>query len=188
MKYLIALLTGAAAMAQNAPVPPPATALLQVKRIYVGQLTGNASADAMRDLIISSLASTGLFTITDNPDRADAVLKGAANDESFTDTFDSSGGINTRQNGGKTASGTTSSRAAGAYLGMSASDNESHHIKEQKHQAYAAVRLCNHDGDVLWSTTQESLDAKFRTASAQVAAKVARQLTFDLERARAAGH
>ncbi len=61
--------------------------------------------------------------------------------------------------------------ASGLYGGLSVGDNESHHIKERKHEAYAAVRLCNRDGDVLWSTTQESMGAKFHGASADVAAK-----------------
>jgi hypothetical protein len=37
---------------------------------------------------------------------------------------------------------------------------------------------------VLWSTTQESPGAKFRGAGADVAAKIARQLTLDVDRAR----
>jgi hypothetical protein len=45
------------------------------------------------------------------------------------------------------------------------------------------VRLCNKDGDVLWSTTQESQGAKFRSASADVAAKIAHQLTLDVDKA-----
>ena len=48
----------------------------------------------------------------------------------------------------------------------------------------ATVRLVNKDGDVMWSTTQESNGAKFRGASADVADKVTRQLTADLERLR----
>lgn len=63
-------------------------------------------------------------------------------------------------------------------------ESESFNIKERKHEAYAAVRLCNKEGDVLWSTTQESLGAKFRGAGADVAAKIARQMTLDVERAR----
>jgi hypothetical protein len=42
----------------------------------------------------------------------------------------------------------------------------------------------NKDGDVIWSTTQESLGGKFRGASADVADKITRQLTADYERAR----
>jgi hypothetical protein len=150
-------------------------------------LTGGPQADALRELIIASIDSTRLFTLTDNPDRADAVLKGAADDHVYTDAFDTDSGLSSRQNGGKSSSGgTLSSRATGAYLGVSISDNESHHIRERKHEAYASVRLCNKDGDVLWSTTQESQGAKFRSASADVAAKIAHQLTLDVNDAQRA--
>ena len=57
--------------------------LLDVRRVYVGQLAGGAQADALRELIIASLDSTKLFILTDNEARADAVLKGAADDKTF---------------------------------------------------------------------------------------------------------
>ncbi len=145
----------------------------------MAQLTGGMQADALRELIIASVDSEKLFVLTDNPDRADAVLKGAADDHTFTDTFDSREGVSAHESGGSGGYSTGGIRSA-----MGAADNESHHIQERKHEAYAAVRLCNRDGDVLWSTTQESMGGKFRGASADVAAKVARQLTFDVERAR----
>lgn len=181
--------SGAFAFQNAAPAPktPSVTSgdiLLQVKRIYVAQLTGGPQADALRELIIASLDSTKLFVLTDKEERADAILKGAADDQAFTDTFDSDQSINTRENGGKT--GSAYAKTGGIYGGLGAGDNESHHIKERKHEAYASVRLCNRDGDVLWSTTQESDGAKFRGASADVAAKIARQLTLDLDRARRA--
>ena len=46
------------------------------------------------------------------------------------------------------------------------------------------MRLVNKDGDVLCSTTQESNDAKFRGATADVADKIMRQLIADFERLR----
>jgi len=63
-------------------------------------------------------------------------------------------------------------------------ETESTTIKERKHEAMATVRLVNKDGDVMWSTTQESNGAKFRGASADVADKITKQLTADLERLR----
>lgn len=158
--------------------------LLDVKRIYVAQLTGGAQADALRDLIIASLDSTKLFVLTDNKDRADAILKGAADDHAFTDSFDSDESISGRETISKYGSGSGISRSGGGAGTLSAGDNESHHTKERKHEAYATVRLCNLDGDVLWSTTQESNGAKFRGASADVAAKIARQLTLDMDKAK----
>ena len=55
-------------------------------------------------------------------------------------------------------------------------------MKERKHEALATVRLVNKDGDVLWSTTQESNGAKFHGASADVAEKIAKQLMAEYER------
>lgn len=179
---LLLFLLTAVIYAQKSGAASGVSSLLDVKRVYVETLKGGPQADALRELIIASLDSTKLFIMTDNPDRADAVLKGAADEHAFEDTFDSDDSLNTKQNAGKL--GSSSSSRNGVSLGLAVGENESHHIKERKHEAYAAVRLCNRDGDVLWSTTQESLGAKFRGAGADVAAKVARQLTFDMDRAR----
>lgn len=184
-----ALLFLAVAAQSQTPVPTPETvgSVLAIKRIYVEPLVGGPPADALRDLIIASINSTKLFILTDNPERADAVLKGAADDHAYIDAFDTDSSINTRRNGGASKSGTSiGSRATGAYLGMGVSDSESHHIRERKHEAYASVRLCSRDGDILWSTTQESHGAKFRSASADVAEKIAHQLILDMEKARLA--
>ena len=48
----------------------------------------------------------------------------------------------------------------------------------------AAVRLVNKEGDVIWATTQESLGAKFRGASTDVAEKITTRLKEDYARAR----
>jgi hypothetical protein len=161
-----------------------AASLLDIKRIYVAPLTGKEAA-ALRDLIIAGIDSTKLFILTENADRADAILKGAADDQAFTDTFDSAESVNSRVTLGKYGSGSSAAtRTGGAYGAQGGGESDVHHIKERKHEAYASVRLCNKDGDVLWSTTQESLGAKFRGASADVAAKIAHQLTIDYGRAR----
>jgi hypothetical protein len=161
--------------------------LLAVRRIYVGPLSGGTQATALRDLIIASLDSTKLFILTDKEERADAVLKGAADDKTFTDTFDTYSGVSGHDALGKSASGTSiAARASGISGGNALSESDSHHSRERKHEAYATVRLCNKDGDVLWSTTQESLGGKFRGASADVAAKIAHQITLDYQRARRA--
>ncbi len=182
-RILLGVLLASVLQAQKTGAESGVDSLLEVKRIYVAPLTGGAQADALRDLIISSLTATKLFILTEKEERADAVLKGAADDHTFTDTFDSYDGINTHETAGKTATGTGANRVAGTYGSLIGGENESHHSKERKHEAYASVRLCNRDGDVLWSTTQESLGAKFHGASADVAAKIARRLTQDYDRA-----
>jgi hypothetical protein len=182
---LIAPLISAAQL-QAAPIQPEAplaTNLLEIKRIYVEPLAGTAPAQTLRELIIAGLDSTKLFVLTDNPDRADAILKGAADDKAFTDSFDTDSSLSDRTDAG-IYSGGKSSKSGGGYGAAAVSEREAHRIKERKHEAYAAVRLCNLAGDVIWSTTQESLGAKFRGASADVAAKIAKQLSLDVERAR----
>jgi hypothetical protein len=161
--------------------------LLRVQRVYVDRLGGGETAGQIRDMLISSLAGTKLFAITDNQERADAVLRGSAEDLVFTDTFQTSEGINARAGVGTGTSSTsksttTSTRRPGVSVGVG--ENESMRIAERKHEASASVRLVNKDGDVLWSTTQESLGAKFRGASADVADRIAKQLQRDYERAR----
>ncbi len=177
------LLFAGSLRAQKSGADSGPESLLQVRRVYVAQLTGGAQADALRELIIASLNGTKLFILTDNPDHADAILKGAADDHSFTDTHEKSDSANGHGSGNLSSGSTFYGRTAVA-LTEAGGENESYRIKERKHEAYAAVRLCSKDGDVLWSTTQESLGAKFRGASADVAAKVARQLTLDMDRAR----
>jgi hypothetical protein len=185
MKGLSFFLAAALAGQSLPPKPAPVSlALLQIKRIYVLPLTGGPGADQLRDLLIAGINSTGLFTLTDNPERADAVLKGAADDRTFEDTFDQDESVGTRQSSGRSGTSSSSTGRLGASFGASVNGNESHHTKERKHEAYASVRLCNKDGDVVWSTTQESLGAKFKGASADVASKVARQLALDVSRAR----
>ena len=85
-----------------------------------------------------------------------------------------------RFNGG----GGSVSRSVARSLSAGVGENESTNIHERKHEAMATVRLVNKDGDVMWSTTQESNGAKFRGASADVADKITKQLTADMERLR----
>ncbi len=168
--------------------------LLTIRRVFVDRLSGGETAAQMRDMIISSLERSRLFVITENQDRADAILRGSAEDLIFTDTFSASDGLNARSNastgdsgyayGGYRSRGGTVRRSASA--GGGAGENESLRTQDRKHEANASVRLVSKDGDVLWSTTQESLGAKFRGASADVADRITRQLIGDYERARRA--
>jgi len=169
---------------QSAPPPDDAAQLLAIKRVYVDRLTGGDSAAQLRDLIIASLQNTRLFVITENQDRADAIIRGAAEDLVFTDSFISSDGVTANTGIGLGTGTRTSSRSGSRYLHAGAGDHESTDIRERKHEALATIRLVNKDGDVIWSTTQESLGGKFRGASADVADKIAKQLLADVDRVR----
>jgi hypothetical protein len=171
--------------------------LLGIRRVFVDRLTGGETAAQMRDLIIGSLQTARLFILTENADRADAFLRGASEDLIYTDAFQSSDGINARIGDSDNSSVGTStrfngagggaSRSAGRSLSAGVGENESSNIKERKHEALATVRIVNKDGDVIWSTTQESNGAKFRGASADVADKITRQLAIDVDKLRRSG-
>jgi hypothetical protein len=135
----------------------------------------------MRDMIISSLQGAKLFVITENEGRADAFLRGSAEDLVFSDTYTESEGVSAR---GTASNGRSQSSRSAANANAGVSLNESSHAVERKHEASAAVRLVNKDGDVIWSTTQESMGGKFRGASADVADRITRQLSSDFDRAR----
>jgi hypothetical protein len=158
--------------------------LLEVRRVYVDRLTGGETAAQMRDILSSALETSKLFVITENPERADATLKGASEDLVFTEVHTSSDNLNAHSNFG-TGRSSTSSRGAAAGFGIG--EGESEHSAERRHEAVAAVRLVNKDGDVIWATTQESTGAKFHGASTDVADKITAKLKEDFERARKLG-
>jgi hypothetical protein len=166
----------------------PRLELLTIKRIYVERLGGGETANHIRDMIIGSLQRSGRFILTENEERADAFLRGSAEDLVFTDTFQSSEGINARASAGtgRAAAGSSSAARGSRYASLSVGDHESTRIAERKHEAAAAVRIVNRDGDVIWSATKESLGAKFRGASADVADKITKQLLEDIRKLEAA--
>src|SRR6266404_1123058 len=99
MTTLIWIIMAASAAGAADSIAPPAAApakqessieqdslrqLLGVRRIYVDRLTGGETAAQMRDLLVSSLENTKFFILTDNEQRADAFLRGGAEDLVFT--------------------------------------------------------------------------------------------------------
>jgi len=182
MRYAILFLALSAAAQDAAQIEDASLRqLLTVKRVYVDHLTGGETAAQMREILLSTLQGTKLFVVTEKEDRADAVLRGGAEDLVYTESHSSSDGVNTRTDAG---TGKTSGNTRGPYMSMGAGLNESEHSSERRHEAIAAVRLVNKDGDVIWATVQESLGAKFRGASADVAEKITAKLKEDFDRAR----
>lgn len=167
--------------------PDPLARLPQIRRVYVDTLTGGAVAAQMRDMIIASIQKSKLFLVTESEAKADAFLRGAAEDLIYTENHSLDDSISFRVNSASGRGSTSSSSARGRETdsaGASVSQHESSRIQERKHEANATVRLVLKNGDVIWSTIQESSGGKFRGASADVAEKIARQLSLDYERAK----
>jgi hypothetical protein len=169
------------------PADETAARLAVVRRIYVDILTGGEQALRFRDMVIGSLQQSKVFLITENPEKADAVLKGAADDHVFTEHHEISEGLTAgaHQSASKgfrdRYDGTNQAQSTGLTVG----DHESSTIDQRQHEAFAALRLVTPDGDVIWSSTQESLGGKFAGASADVASRVAKQLVEDYRQAKA---
>lgn len=164
--------------------------LLSLRRVYVDQLAGGETAKQIRDMIIAALERSRLFIVTEDEGKADAYLRGSGEDSIFTETRASREGINARV-GGRASSGAANSRSrygsdsVSATLGVGESDD--FYSKERKHEARASVRLVARDGDVLWSSTQESQGAKYKGSAADVAEKIGRELADAYARARKEG-
>jgi len=172
---------------EQTPEEEAAAHLSKVRRIYIAILTGGDAALQLRDLLMTSLHNSKQFVITEDEDKADAVLKGAGDDDVFTDTFQSTEGINahTQMSAGSSEglrnyANSSSNRSGGLSIG----ENDSRRTEERKHEAIATVRLVSKDGDVIWSATAESLGAKFMGASADVADKIAKRLVTDFKAAK----
>lgn len=172
---------------EQTPEEEAAEHLSKVRRIYIAILTGGDAALQLRDLLMTSLHNSKQFIITEDEDKADATLKGAGDDDVFTDTFQSSEGINAHSQisagsseGLRNYSSSSSNRSGGLTIG----ENDSRRDEERKHEAIATVRLVSKDGDVIWSATAESLGAKFMGASVDVADKIAKRLVSDYKAAK----
>lgn len=198
--YFLACPAGPADAPAAALAPPPPSAieeanirqLLNVRRVYVDRLTGGETAAQIREILISALQGSNLFIVTENQERADTFLRGAAEDLIFTEVHSSSDNVNIHTGvsgrnenyAGALSHGSSTRDSRSWSINAGGGEGESEHSTDRRHEATAAVRLVNKDGDVIWATTQESLGAKFRGASADVAEKITTRLKEDFERAK----
>ncbi len=171
------------------PDQQAATELAKVRRIYVDLLSGGQSAMRIRDMLISSLQASKQFLLTEDPEKADAVLKGSGQDEAFKDSHASSDSISVHSQislpGMRKSDTTTSQKYSDrSNIGVSAGENESERSEERKHEAVAALRLVNKEGDVIWSATEESMGGKFLGASADVVDRITKRLVADYKQAK----
>ena len=156
--------------------------LLALRRVYVDRLGNGSAAGQLRDMVMAALHRARLFVVTEDEERADAYIRGSAEDLIFTETHSSRDGVQVR--GRASASSREAGRAEAASAGVGIEETDDRYARERKHEAVAALRLVSRDGDVLWSTTQESLGAKYKGSAADVADKVAKELAAVWARAR----
>jgi hypothetical protein len=187
--------SNASAAKANSPETNAATVntkLLNVTRIYIDDFGSEATAKQIQAMVINSLSESKRFIITENKDRADAILKGTALEKSSQEFHSlndkaaaavSRGGHSGEVNGSfVNGTGSVSGNSRGYSAGSAIAADDSTASTETINDARVAVRLVAADGDVIWTCTQESKGAKYKGASADVADKVVKQLLRDLDK------
>ena len=151
--------TAAPKVAETQPTDKSKT-LKKVRRIYVDTFGTTEAAQQLQAMLVTSLTESKRLTVTEDKTKADAILKG------FTSE--------------RTSQEVHAYRSATA-AGHSAIDDSSVNT-ETIDSAKASARLVDSDGDVIWTSTQESKGAKYKGASADVSDKIVKQLLRDIEK------
>jgi hypothetical protein len=157
------------------PSEPLPSHIQHVRRLCVEDFEGGENARQLRAMLIDQLQRMGGFALTENPARADAYLRGFAEDLVFTQQHsrDEVSGVRA-QSSNATGGYTRNRRANSSSIGANEAVRE--RSTERRHEAALTVRIVNADGDVLWSGSAESRGGKYRSASAEVSARVAADL------------
>ena len=169
------------------------TKLVNVKRIFVESFGDDSVSKQVQAMVISSLTDSKRFIVTENKERADAILRGSGLEKTsqelhaYNDST-AAGGAAGGHSGSVSGTfidgnGSISGSSSGGFVSRSAAISDSSVNTETINDARIAVRLVDKDGDVLWATTQESKGAKYKGASADVADKVVKQLLRDVQKA-----
>jgi curli biogenesis system outer membrane secretion channel CsgG len=172
--------------------------LLRVKRIFVENFGDTSEARQIHAMVVNSLSASGRFIVTENREKADATLKGAALEKrsqefhalsegtavataAGSSSGSSSGSLHGSFSGGAgSVQGSSSGHSSSSFGAVAAATEDSSASTETVDNASLAVRLVAADGDVIWVTTQESKGAKYKGASADVADKIVKQLLKDI--------
>jgi curli biogenesis system outer membrane secretion channel CsgG len=189
------LLVAGVLLQATSPTPPQVTAkiesaskvadtdpsaLLKINRIYVDSFGDDVVSRELQSMIVSALVATKRFKVTENRDKADAILKGVALEKSTQELH--AYGESTSVGGARGGSHSDSSGASGGFAAQHMGISDSSVNTETIDEARIAVRLVDPDGDVIWTSTQESKGAKYKGASADVADKCVKQLLRDMDK------
>jgi hypothetical protein len=186
------LLSAGATWSQDKPketAPPSEPAanprLLQVKRVCVQDFGADVLGVQAREMVIAKLFESKRFSLTENCDKADFVLKGSITERSDRVSRSESEGIGF----GESAAASSSSGSGVSRSGTAASASvrgdtrESLASSEVKLQAAVTMRLVDKDGEILWAASLESTGGKTKGAIGDAADRAVRKFLRDLERA-----
>jgi curli biogenesis system outer membrane secretion channel CsgG len=167
--------------------------LLKVNRIFVDSFGDDAISREMQSMVVSALVASKRFKVTENREKAAAILKGVALEKTSqelhaygegTAVGGASGGYSGHLSGSAVnGTGSVSGNSRGGFIARHMATEDSSVNTETIDHARVSVRLVNADGDVIWTTSQERKGAKYKGASADAADMCIKQLLNDIERA-----
>ena len=206
-KGLIVFAMVASAIGQTLPAPTPQNTqatvasqldaeltdkLLKAKRIYLDSFGEDPINKALQAMVLDAIRASKRFIVTENKEKADLILRGAALEKttqeahalgSATSVATAAGGHSASISGTSTpVGGSISGSSSGGFVARQMGIEDSQASVETINDARVAVRLVSSDGDVVWSTTQESKGGKYKGAMADAADKIVKQLLRDLEK------
>ncbi|MCW5963032.1 MAG: hypothetical protein KIT83_03260 [Bryobacterales bacterium] len=160
---------------ETAAKTPLVESMQDVRRVCVEEFEGGENARQLRGMLIDQLRRLGAFVVTENPARADAFLRGFAEDLVYTEQHSRDENVGARGQASASTGGYTRNRRA-VSSGVGANESVRERSTERRHEAALTVRIVNADGDVLWSGSAESRGGKYRSAGADVSARIAAAL------------
>jgi len=168
-----------------APDPPANPRLVSVKRICVQNLGDDPNGILVQEMVIAKLFESRRFSLTENCDKADFILKGFVTERSDRAFRSETESVGLRAS----ASASDSERAGSARTGTSASastglsDHETLSSTEVKQQAAVTLRLVDKDGEILWAFSSESTGGKTKGAIGDATDRAVRRFLREIERA-----
>jgi len=163
--------------------------LADVRRVCVQNMGDDALGIQVQEMVIARLFQSKRFSLTENCQKADFILKGSITERSEHASRSESEGIGF----GQSASGSSSSSSRVGGTGSSSSSSgaarvsgniyESLSSSEVKQEAAVTLRIVDRDGEIIWATSQESAEGKSKGAIGLAAEQAVRRLLRDIERA-----
>lgn len=169
-------------VAQEPEEESRAAALLSVKRICVEKISGDGTQGAQaQEMAFASLFASKRFVLTENCEKADAVIKGAV-----TETTDQRVRAEAEDiEFGKAVGAASASLGSGTAAVAAAHGGASETLasSETRRQVSVSLRIVDKDGEVLWAHTQESGGGKVKGPLADAVDRAVKQLVRDIEKA-----
>ncbi|MBI3404755.1 MAG: hypothetical protein HY046_04795 [Acidobacteria bacterium] len=164
-----------------APEAPVDRRIAQIKRVCIQRFGEDALGFQVQEMVIARLFESKRFSLTENCDKADYVLKGTITERSDRISRSESEGIGFEAR----ASGSEWDRSGGDSAARTARGNAHENLSssEVKVQAAVTLRVVDKDGEILWATSQESAGGKAKGAIGDAAERAVRRLLRDIERA-----